>query len=151
MNLCGSCNLCCKLMRIDEVQTPRGQWCQYAKPGKGCAVYEDRPAPCRDYECMWLQSQKHEGGKHAMPAELKPNKCRVVMDFTTDGKFPLLHVDPDYPHAIDNLHVRAFIKMNLDRGIDVYVWTGAVQEIIHAPHGRREVVAKTWTGIQENP
>jgi hypothetical protein len=151
MNHCGTCNLCCKLMRVDEVDTPRGKWCQYAKPGKGCGIYENRPTACREYECLWLQAQK-KGDEKFFPADLKPNRSRVVIDFTTDGKHPLLHVDPDFPHAIDSIPVRAFIKRNIERGIDVYVWTGAVQEIIRAPSGKREVVAKTWTGVSsENP
>ena len=144
-NHCGDCNLCCKLMRVDEVETPRGRWCKYAKPGKGCGIYENRPTACREYECLWLQAKKRGGG-YEMPDDLKPNRSHVVIDFSTDGKLPLLHVDPDYPHAIDSIPVRAFIKMNMRRGIDVLVWTGAVQEIIYAPHERKVVVNKTWTG-----
>jgi hypothetical protein len=147
-NFCGECNLCCKLMRVDEVETPRGRWCKHAKPGHGCGIYADRPTPCREYECLWLQAKK-QGGGYEMPEDLKPNRSRVVIDFTTDGKHPLLHVDADFPHAIDSLPVRAFIDMNMKRNIDVYVWTGEVQEIIYAPHGRRVVVGKTLTGVSE--
>jgi hypothetical protein len=46
--------LCCKVLIIPEVNSPRGEWCQHYRPGRGCSIYETRPAPCRGFLCTWL-------------------------------------------------------------------------------------------------
>ena len=51
---CGSCTLCCKVLAITELQKPRGTWCPDCSPGKGCNIYETRPAECRSFMCGWL-------------------------------------------------------------------------------------------------
>jgi hypothetical protein len=30
---CGSCSLCCKVMPVQELSKPAGQWCVHAVPG----------------------------------------------------------------------------------------------------------------------
>jgi hypothetical protein len=40
---CGDCTMCCKVLPIEELSKPAHQWCQHAKPGSGCAIYQSRP------------------------------------------------------------------------------------------------------------
>jgi hypothetical protein len=86
---CGNCNLCCKLLGISEIKKPPGQWCGHVKCGKGCAIYDNRPQSCRDFDCLWLQG--------AWPKALKPNKTKVVP--TTDEGSVVLYVDSATPSA----------------------------------------------------
>ena len=53
---CGTCTLCCKLMKVDELEKPMGTWCRHCRPGVGCGIYETRPNVCRAYHCGYLQS-----------------------------------------------------------------------------------------------
>jgi hypothetical protein len=52
---CGECTLCCTVMAIDkpDIQKDAGVICRHCRGG--CAIYETRPALCRDYHCGWRQ------------------------------------------------------------------------------------------------
>jgi hypothetical protein len=93
-NRCGSCTLCCKLLEIPVLNKPQGQWCTHCAAGQGCTIYEKRPAPCRGFECLWLESQKQ---KHPLPAALRPDRCKVVLTFTPDRQDVLGYCDPASP------------------------------------------------------
>ena len=63
---CGTCDLCCRLVAVDGESTlidvgaivkPAGKPCNYLdRDGEcgNCSIYEDRPRPCAQYHCMWL-------------------------------------------------------------------------------------------------
>lgn len=51
-NSCGSCTVCCLVLRIDEFTKPAGTLCQHCT-GKGCGIYETRYDVCRGYLCGW--------------------------------------------------------------------------------------------------
>jgi hypothetical protein len=53
---CGTCTLCCKLMKVPELDKPQGSWCTHCAPRKGCTIYEKRPKSCRDFFCGYLTS-----------------------------------------------------------------------------------------------
>ena len=96
---CESCSLCCKLLAVPDV-TEKGVWCRHARPGSGCgcAIYKERPEPCRDFHCLWLVDQKW--GDY-----WRPDKCRIVIEIKVGGGAGergevgaiCFHVDPDYP------------------------------------------------------
>jgi hypothetical protein len=55
---CGECNACCTLLTIEtpeseliQIHKSTVELCSHWKDG--CAVYDCRPAVCRDYECLW--------------------------------------------------------------------------------------------------
>jgi hypothetical protein len=77
-NHCGGCNMCCKIPDIAELSKPRNQWCSHCDTGKGCRIYETRPSPCRDFECLWLESQRE---RHPLPAQLRPDRCKMMLTF----------------------------------------------------------------------
>jgi hypothetical protein len=86
---CGSCSLCCKLMDVPEVKS-RHAWCPHAKPGSGCKIYADRPAPCRRFHCEWLRNTTF--GEHWYP-----NKAKIVISTKDDPSLVMFIVDPAYP------------------------------------------------------
>lgn len=53
---CGSCRACCIGLEIhfdNEIKpldSPCSQLCE-----RGCSIYNERPAVCRDFKCMWIQ------------------------------------------------------------------------------------------------
>jgi hypothetical protein len=74
-NQCGTCTLCCKLVSVDETKKPVGQWCPHCSLGKGCQIYDTRPAECRTWDCLWLQ------GAFGNEPDLRPDKCKVVVGY----------------------------------------------------------------------
>jgi len=68
-NNCGECDICCKVFNIPEINSPKGEDCQFCD--SGCRVYETRPQVCIDFECAYLVNNWRE--------ELRPDKCGVVV------------------------------------------------------------------------
>src|SRR5258708_34908707 len=63
---CGSCSMCCYVMGVEDIDKPKSQWCRHCKPGKGCSIYDNRPATCKTFACMWLiqlRSEERRVGK----------------------------------------------------------------------------------------
>jgi len=89
---CGSCTLCCKLLRIDDIEKPVATWCAKCTPGKGCGIYDARPAECRDFYCAWLTAKD-------IGPEWRPEKSKMVLVVEADGRRIALHVDPARPQA----------------------------------------------------
>jgi len=52
---CGSCNVCCVALTIDEpaLRKAQGYRCRNAKPDNSCAIYDRRPETCRSFHCGW--------------------------------------------------------------------------------------------------
>lgn len=89
---CGTCTLCCKVMGVEELDKPRGTWCQHCVPGSGCKVYAERPPSCRAFHCGYLTWKML--GEHWLPAR---SKMVVVLD--SDGDRIAIHVDSSRPTA----------------------------------------------------
>lgn len=89
---CGTCTLCCKLMGIEELDKPRGKWCEHAMPGRGCAIYDNRPHSCRVFSCMWLLDT-------ALDEVWKPEKSKLVIVPDNDSKVTRVYVDAATPDA----------------------------------------------------
>jgi hypothetical protein len=86
---CGSCSLCCKLLRIDELSKPANRWCRHCRPGNsGCTIYDARPPVCRGFYCEWLLEPK-------MGDEWRPTRAKMVV--CREGEDTIFNVDPDTP------------------------------------------------------
>jgi hypothetical protein len=68
---CGDCQECCVALSIEEIDKPAGTPCSHQCAG-GCAIYKARPQACRDYKCVWLQTN--------MEMDLRPDKCGVILE-----------------------------------------------------------------------
>ena len=89
---CGDCTLCCKLLGIDELDKPAGQWCAHCAVGRGCAIYESRPEPCRTFLCGYLTWPV--AGEHWFPV-----RSKMILASAFGGKRLAVHVDPGRPNA----------------------------------------------------
>jgi hypothetical protein len=121
VNHCGSCTLCCKLLDIPELNKPQGRWCTHCAVGTGCRIYEERPAPCRDFACVWLQSQQEA---KPLPAELRPDKSKVVLAFSPDRKDVLGYCDPTAPLAWKEAAMFGLLEVISSQGIRVMFGNG---------------------------
>lgn len=74
---CGSCSLCCTILRVDELEKPAGRDCVHQRGPKGCSIHATRPPICRSYRCLWLQ-----GG---LEDDERPDATGGVVDLETMG------------------------------------------------------------------
>lgn len=139
-NLCGSCTLCCKIMAVDELQKPRNQWCGHCDKGRGCKIYDERPQSCRDFECVWLLSQKHDPAPPSpLPPELRPDRSKVVLAMSTSGKALIAHVDPGYPTAWREGPMARFLDAMIANDVPVIVAVGEKRTWLSREHGILDV------------
>ncbi len=52
---CGSCNVCCVELTIDdpELQKVQGYCCPHTQRDNSCGIYATRPHTCRAFYCGW--------------------------------------------------------------------------------------------------
>lgn len=124
---CGTCTLCCKLLAVDAISKPACSWCPHAEPTQGCTIYDERPQPCIDFECLWLRSQSRP---KPLPENLRPDRCRVVLDGTADGDALVAHVDPTRPGAALSGPMGLFIAHALQSGVRVIVAVGPRRTVL---------------------
>jgi hypothetical protein len=108
-NACGGCFACCKIPFIRIDANSGGGTCHHCLSNGACGIYASRPKPCRDFKCLWLESQSRND---QMAPELRPDRCGVVFTHDTVGNDPLLfevHRDPVRPDMVNDTIVRAYI------------------------------------------
>ena len=106
---CGSCTLCCKVLKIPETHSDKGKWCRHCAVGEGCAIYEARPERCRDFMCGYLVWDK-------VPEHWHPARSRIVvvsemgfrLNFTVDPGSPGRWREAPYYNEIKAMAVLAF-------------------------------------------
>ena len=61
---CGSCSLCCRVLRVDPLRKLGGVACLHQREGTPapCAIHQqpERPELCGAYRCAWLQGHFEE-------------------------------------------------------------------------------------------
>lgn len=73
---CGACRACCVVLGFEArpeespFDKPAGEPCPHLGAA-GCAIYSERPAVCRRFQCAWLQAPN-------LPAGLRPDRCGVL-------------------------------------------------------------------------
>lgn len=74
---CGTCSLCCTVLRVDELAKPAGRDCVHQRRRDGCAIHATRPSICRSYRCLWLQGGLEDAER--------PDATGGVVDLETTG------------------------------------------------------------------
>lgn len=137
---CGSCTACCRVYAIPTLNKPAGPWCQHCAIGEGCKIYEERPALCADFKCLWLQSRTREDRREHMPDELRPDRCKVVFSPTTNEAIMSAVTMPGAPLAWQRGPVRDVIgKMIASRMRVVIGPPASIRKTMLDERGEREV------------
>jgi hypothetical protein len=89
---CGSCTLCCRVLGINEIEKPQGDWCPHCDVGKGCQIYDTRPGECRDFFCGYLTLPM-------VDEKWFPARSKMVVFPAPEGTRLSIHVDPQRPNA----------------------------------------------------
>jgi Fe-S-cluster containining protein len=71
---CGSCNVCCVDLTIDdpELQKVQGYRCPHAQRDHSCGIYATRPHTCRTFFCGWRRLKW-------IRESLKPDRSGVLV------------------------------------------------------------------------
>ena len=89
---CGTCTMCCKLIAVEALSKAPGSWCPHCVRGKGCGIYQTRPAECRTFFCHWMVEK-------GLGPEWKPERAKFALVKTEGGKRLTALVDPGFPSA----------------------------------------------------
>lgn len=90
---CGSCSLCCTVLRVDELAKPAGRDCIQQRADGGCAIHATRPTICRAYHCLWLQGGLEE--------DERPDRIGAVVDLEATGVGVRLSIREARPGSFD--------------------------------------------------
>jgi hypothetical protein len=75
---CGPCTACCTVFAVSELEKGMFEACSHVCDA-GCAIYPDRPEPCRAFRCQWLRGMLEVDG--SVDRRLRPDACGVIVDF----------------------------------------------------------------------
>jgi hypothetical protein len=113
---CGTCNMCCKLPPVPEINKPELVWCKHCRPGmaEGCAIYASRPQVCADFACNWLMDL-------GFGDEWFPQRSKIVIRGTDEGGSATLQfmVDPSVSHRWREEPYYSTIKLAAFNGINL--------------------------------
>jgi Fe-S-cluster containining protein len=90
---CGSCSLCCTVLRVDEIAKLGGTPCQHLRPDNGCEIYDQRPGICRAYRCLWLRGKLRD--------QDRPDRLGAVLDLVATGPDLRLSIRQASPDSYD--------------------------------------------------
>lgn len=80
------------VLKINEIDKPRGRWCPHCSTRKACDIYENRPEECQKFYCGWLTNDN-------LGEEWKPSKSKIVLVAELDGNRIAAYVHPKRPDA----------------------------------------------------
>jgi hypothetical protein len=112
------------VVAVTELAKPQGVWCRHCTIGVGCQIQgrPERPQSCADFDCLWVQGYGTE--------EMRPDRSKVVMASTKDGKSLVLHVDQARPDAYKAPVFDGLINGMIKGGGRVFVVTGDKRRMI---------------------
>ena len=119
---CGTCTMCCKVLRVATLHKPPGQWCQHCAAGQGCTIYETRPGECAAFSCVWLSTP-------GLGEEWLPAKCKIVLVYDERNNHLVAHVEAANAAVLNKSpyreKLRDWMQAGLPRGGRVYFAIGS--------------------------
>jgi hypothetical protein len=126
MRTCGDCQLCCKLVPVQELGKGAGERCRHQRAGKGCLVYRrpGRPQSCAWWTCRWLVNDdtadlRRPDRSHYV-IDVMPDFVRCVNNETGESQpVPAVQiwVDPSYRDAHRDPGLRAYLERRAADGV----------------------------------
>jgi hypothetical protein len=129
---CGDCIACCVVPKIDtpELRKPEGVVCPNCT-GKGCAIYDRRPAVCHDFNCGWKRIA-------SMPAEARPDQSGIMI--TVESHLPprnlfehlfLVAVVTKDPRDLETPMANDILDMLSQNVLPVFVFWNMTRHLVH--------------------
>lgn len=113
---CGDCVLCCLVMRVLELNKPEAIKCKYCVR-TGCLIYEERPASCRNFHCLWQFKKlfKDKKGKR------RPDRlgALIIPKKEIDGHSPALQFNALDRKVFEGVEIKDLIESYRKEGFNV--------------------------------
>jgi hypothetical protein len=129
---------------VEELGKPAFTACDHACAGGGCGRYDDRPASCRTFRCLWLDGHLSD--------EDRPDKLGVIFTTTTHesvGVHPLV-VEAAPGSASDQVIADAVQRLTAKSPVLVLTRRGGTfhpkRQAVEAPSSPRGQVQLTVEG-----
>lgn len=107
---CNGCGMCCYIPPIQKLNKEPSVWCEHYIQGKGCNDYDNRPEECRNYRCLYLDSQN-------LPDDIKPDNCGVIIE-----KYDDIFILVTEPYNFDSWkNVTDFIGQVCKKGYSIVI------------------------------
>lgn len=124
---CRDCTLCCKLLAVESLDKPRAVWCPHCDQKRGCKIYDARPAECGAFYCGYRRIP-------TLDDRWKPSKAKFLVNYESDNRRIVLHVDPVRPDAwrVEPYYrtIKGWARQAAAEGYMVIVWTGRRATIV---------------------
>ncbi|MEM7410779.1 MAG: hypothetical protein AAF430_11135 [Myxococcota bacterium] len=143
---CGSCSLCCEVLRVDALEKLGGVRCLHQRPEGGCGIYATRPSICRDYRCLWL------GG--GLGDDDRPDRLGAVLDVVAEGGGLWLEIREAEPGRFDRSPRLQTIADEVRRSMPVRISDVAAvldptrRFRVLLPDGEERIVEGEWTTVR---
>jgi len=142
---CGSCSLCCTVLRVDELRKLGGTPCVHQRAGGGCGIYAERPGICRAYRCLWLGGGLRDGDR--------PDALGAVLDVVVSGTSSWLEIREAEVGAFEGSERLREIAHEYRQSMPVRISdTADVLDPVRRfrvllPNGEERVVEGEWTTL----
>ena len=124
---CGICQLCCEVVGIDKIDKPAGERCP-DQCVKGCAIYDERPEPCRTFKCLWLGAGDRVINADEWGPSLRPDRCWVVFyvehNDVVGADVMVAHAHPRRKKAFIGKAVARVIDRVVENGVTAFMVIG---------------------------
>lgn len=131
---CGSCSLCCTLLKVTDISKPAGMTCWWTTVHGGCQRHAEKTsapelAACGQWKCLWLESQNHPDPTRRQDRAARPDMIHVVMGPRDPNDQTLLyvHVDPRFPNAWKEPRISEYLAEIVERGVKLHISIGERQ------------------------
>lgn len=131
---CGSCNLCCRLLGVPDINKPGGMLCWWTGLHGGCQRHAEKGiapdmAACAQFKCLWLADQEKADEERNVQIGVRPDICHVVLgpQDPKDSTLLYVQVDPDFPAAWRQQPIADILENILARGGRLEIIIGDVR------------------------
>jgi len=113
---CGSCNLCCILPKLPELNKEAGITCKYLC--NTCTIYDNRPDACKEFSCAYHQMDK-------VSEKLRPDNCGIIFEKLAPdlmfGSVNPTHKDFSFVHGQIQYFLKEGINVVLSNNITYHL------------------------------
>jgi len=121
---CGDCQLCCKLLPVQEIEKKAGHRCRHQAHGKGCRVYDTpgMPRSCKLWSCAWVTGTDtgSRPDRAHLVVDVMPDFVTVVDNITGERhtiRVVQVWIDPKFPDAHRDPALRAYLAKRGEEGV----------------------------------
>lgn len=108
-------------------EKPAMVWCTHCKIGKGCSIYDSRPASCRSYACMWLQGSFPENAK---PDRIKAAFATCILDIDGESVTVIGCFKDSSSTDVKDRRIAALVTAVIDNGYPLLVVAGDARKLL---------------------